>query len=181
MEKFFQVLCEALLMSYFWSENYKLFIGGKVVKPATLLQFCFRLSENKGLFDRNEQYPLNNCLSIEFDGRTEISVSIGDDLVNNSFFIVKYKVYHSSFNYQFVILFYRFTRCRGPSGSGRCDCDFGYTGNGTYCTGQVFAPSLFNSRFCWSTHVDVHFYLQKLMHALSTMVAVIKMPHVLRI
>lgn len=73
MENFFQVLCEALLMSYFWSENYKLFIGGKVVKPATLLQFCFRLSENKGLFDRNEQYPLNNCLSIEFDGRTEIS------------------------------------------------------------------------------------------------------------
>ena len=88
MENFFQVLCEALLMSYFWSDNYKLFIVGKVVKPAMLLQFCFRLSnysENKGLFDRNEQCPLNNCLSIEFDGRTEICVSIGDDLVNNSF------------------------------------------------------------------------------------------------
>lgn len=28
----------------------------------------------------------------------------------------------------------RHATCRGPSGSGRCECDFGYTGNGTYCT-----------------------------------------------
>ena len=30
-----------------------------------------------------------------------------------------------------------FFSCRGPAGSGRCDCDAGYTGNGTNCAGKL--------------------------------------------
>ena len=44
-------------------------------------------------------------------------------------------IYNTYITYNIRIFF---LRCRGPNGNGTCQCDAGYTGNGTHCTGQFF-------------------------------------------
>lgn len=58
--------------------------------------------------------------------------------------------------------YFVFLRCRGPSGSGRCECDAGYTGNGTHCTGQFHCGHTFdklsvisNSLWEFTVHLKV--------------------------